>query len=510
MKKQNLSSLNLKTSLLNLGLVFILGACTLAPKYQQPTVQSNIPLPQVSKQAELTAHEIGWNNYFADPRLKALIEIGLKNNYDIQKAMLNLKKADAEYGLSIYNLIPNYQFNGVSKSRTGSLATEEKSIIQQSYASGLGVTNFELDLYRKFDEGRAAAHGYKSTAFDKVNAKITVISKIAKKYFDVRIDEQLLENAKQTLAYQNELFTIQKLRFNAGVISELELLNHQNALDLAQSKFMDVQDNYTTTVNQLAILIGQPIPDTLPAGIPLAQQFSMKVFPQNIPSEVILYRPDIRSIEELLKQSNAEIGVARAAFLPQISLTGKINASSSSFDNLFKRGNMSWVAGPSVTIPLFDIFPNTINLRKSKIAKEEMALEYNNAIQAAFLEIITALNTYDKLSTQYSLSAKIMNNNQKTRDLTRLRFNQGIADRNEMLDAETNFISSQNDFLNTEQTKLYNQVDLYTSIGGGINEYNATPNNNKVPTSTKQKTKTNNKASTKNQKETTTNNKTTK
>ncbi|MCV2509509.1 MAG: TolC family protein, partial [Neisseriaceae bacterium] len=210
-----------KTSLHVISLSLLLGACTLAPEYQKPQIQSNIPLPPptLSADVQLRAHQIGWKNYFKDPQLKALIGIGLKNNYEVQKAMLNLKRANAQYGLDIYNLIPNFTFDGINKSRSGPIDNSSKQIITQQYSSGLGVTNFELDVYRKFDQGQAAGHQFKATYYDKLNSDITIISSIAKKYFAMRINETVLSNAKQSLEYQKELYRIQELRHKAGVIS---------------------------------------------------------------------------------------------------------------------------------------------------------------------------------------------------------------------------------------------------------------------------------------------------
>ncbi|MFH4354197.1 MAG: TolC family protein [Neisseriaceae bacterium] len=460
-------------SWVSVGLFF--NACALGPEHSLPIVRSNVPLAtptMLSSHIQAKAHTISWRNYFTDPRLKTLIEAGLKNNYEVRKAMLNLKAARAEYGLDIYHLIPNFHFDGVSKSRTGSFnRTYTQHVIQQGYTSGLGVTRFELDIYKKFDQGRAAEHALKASYYDQVKAKITLIASIAKKYFMVRTNEELLKNALKTLAYQKELYRIQTLRNKAGILSDLELLKHRTALDRAQAIYLDRKQNYANSLDEMAILIGSPLSELqLPQGTALTTQFNYLTWPQDIPSEVMLYRPDIRAMEERLQQSAAEVRVARAAFFPHIILNGAITAAAPHLSSLFHTGQMHWDVGSSLSIPVLDIFPNVTNLKLAKIKKEALILEYQHAVQQAFFEVVTALQVYQRLDAQYKLAYSVMLNTKKVRDLTRLKFNQGVTDRDEMLDVENQFIQSQNDFLTRQQIKLFNQVDLYTTLGGGIDE----------------------------------------
>lgn len=458
-----------KTLSMSFITVCLVTACTMAPRYQRPKINSAIPLtvPAVSTQVQRKASDISWQHYFADPALKKLIAIGLKNNYEVQRAMLNLKRANAQYGLDIYKLIPNLSLESISKNRSAPLDSGSRSMIEQKYSTGLGVTHFELDVYRKFDQGAVARHALKANYYDQINAQITLIASIAKKYFATRIAEQLLRNARQTYAYQKELYHIQSLRERAGISSKLELLQQQNALDQAHTALLEAKEIYSRSENELAVLIGEPLPKILPTPLPLDQQFYYNALPTDIPSEVMLYRPDIRSLEEKLQQANAEIGVARSAFFPRVLLNGSLLAASSSFNTLFHHNQIGWNAGPTVTLPLFDIFPSITYLKLSKIAKKAMVLDYQHAIQQAFFEVITALNVYHKLNEEYILSDQIQRNTRKTRDLTRLRFNQGITDRNEMLEAEKTYIESQNSYLKLTEAKLFNQVDLYTSLGGG-------------------------------------------
>lgn len=467
----------------------LLSACTMAPRYQRPQVNSNVPLkaPLVNAQVQKKASDISWQHYFADPVLKELITIGLKNNYEVQKAMLNLKRAHAQYGLDIYNLIPNLSLDGISKSRSAPLDSGSRSVIEQKYNAGLGVTHFELDVYRKFDQGGATKHALKASYYDQVNTEITLTAAIAKKYFATRIAEQLKRNAHQTYAYQKELYHIQSLREKAGLSSKLELLQQQNALDQAHTALLEAEEIYSRNKNELAVLIGEPLPKVLPAPLPLNKQFYYTALPTDIPSEVMLYRPDIRSLEEKLQQANAEIGVARAALFPHILLNSTLLATSNSFNTLFHHDQIGWSVRPTVTLPLFDIFPNITHLKLSKIAKETMVLDYQHAIQQAFFEVITALNVFDKLNKEYILSDQIQKNTRKTRDLTRLRFNQGITDRNEMLEAEKTYIDSQNSYLKLTEAKLFNQVDLYTSLGGGSMIYYTS--NQKALSTKEEKTK---------------------
>lgn len=455
-------------------LTLCLPACSLAPTYHRPTIESNIPLSdiRIPAQAQLKAHTISWHNYFNDPQLKALIKIGLKNNYQVQKAMLKLKAANAQYGLDTYNLFPNLQFQGIKKTKDAPLNHHEsKELLRKNYSAGLGVTHFELDLYRKFDQANAFKHTIQANLFDKSSAQIAFISSLAKKYFSVATNAALLKNAQQSVSYQRDIYRIQKLRYHSGVISKLELLTQQNALEMAESAVLDAQQTYDKSRNELALLVGQPISQAdLPAALSLAQQFKFTVWPENIPAEVMLYRPDIRAAEEMLRKSNAELGVARSAFFPRVVINAALSTAAPHFNTLFHSHHAAWSAGPAATVPIFDIFPNLSQLKLAKIQKEGLLLDYQQAIQQAFFEIITAMQVYNQLDAQYKLDIKLLTNARKIRDLTRLRFNEGISNRNEMLETEKKYIEAQNKFLKTQLLKLFNQVDLYSALGGGSDQ----------------------------------------
>ena len=462
------------TALSMTALTLCLPACSLAPAYHHPTVESNIPLSamQIPVQAQLKAHTISWHNYFNDPRLKALVKIGLKNNYQVQKAMLKLKAANAQYGLDTYNLFPNLEFQGIKKTRSAPLNYHEsKELIRKNYSAGLGVTHFELDLYRKFDQADAYKHTIQANLFDQASARIAFISSLAKKYFSVVTNAAFLKNAQQNVGYQREIYRVQKLRYHSGVISKLELLTHQNALEMAESAVLDAQQTYDKSRNELALLVGQPISQAdLPAALSLAQQFKFTVWPENIPAEVMLYRPDIRAAEEMLRKSNAELGVARSAFFPRVIINAALSTAAPHFNALFSSRHTAWSAGPAATIPIFDIFPNLSQLKLAKIQKEGLLLDYQQAIQQAFFEVTTAMQVYNQLDAQYKLDIKLLANTRKIRDLTRLRFNEGISSRNEMLEEEKKYIETQNKFLKTQLLKLFNQVDLYRALGGGSDQ----------------------------------------
>lgn len=468
-------SKNLFPSAAAAAAVLLLGACNhikpvvkLAPDYQQPQV--NLPetfrydVPADSK--AIQAASLGWKDYFADPHLHALIELALKNNTDLRTAALNAEQVRAQYAIARSAEVPSLGTNASATRRGNQLGAST------GYAVGLGVSNFELDLWgRVRNASDAALQKYFATAAAKDAAHLSLIAAVAKAHFNEIYANASLNLSERVLASRQETYRLTQLRHKAGVVSAVALREQEAAIESAKTARAVAIKGREQARNALALLIGQPVPANLPKPLSLEKQYRIKQLPAGLSSNLLLNRPDIRAAEHALRQANANIGVARAAFFPTIGLTGNIGLSSTQLNQLFSSKGHNWSFGGVLSVPIFDWGRNNANLEAVKIAQEKTVVAYEAAVRSAFRDVSDALVARASLQSQYQSNlAQRKAYNERLR-LVKLRYQHGAASSLDLLDGERTSYSADSSVLATQLALLENMADLYKVLGGGLKRH---------------------------------------
>lgn len=445
----------------------------LAPEYEQPqvaipeTFNFDVPASVKTEAASIQAASLGWRDYFADPRLHALIELALKNNTDLRTAALNVEQVLARYAIS--------RASTEMPSISGSAGATRGGVISHSGSNRFNFglsTGYELDLWGNVkNSNEAALQGYFATAAAKDATHLALIASVAKAHLNELYAQSSMELSQRTLASYQETYRLAKIRHQAGVISAVDLRGLEAQIESAKSNYAGAVKAREQARNALALLINQPIPKNLPKARPFSQQFKIKHLPAGLSSQVLLNRPDIRAAEHNLRAANANIGVARAAFYPKISLTGALGLVSPQLGNLFQTNKSSWSAGANLSVPIFDWGANKANLEAVKIEQQKKIVAYEAAVQTAFKDVSDALVARAALNAQYeSQSAQRKAYNERLR-LIHLRYKHGVASSLDLLDAERSSFSVENSVLSTQMGLMENMVDVYKALGGGLKRY---------------------------------------
>jgi NodT family efflux transporter outer membrane factor (OMF) lipoprotein len=360
------------STLLPLTMALVLAGCVnLAPKYERPAAPVAGSFPTVAgtvASGNPVANEapasIAWQRFFADARLQQLIQMALANNRDLRVSILNIEQARAAFQIQRAARFPAVNA-GLTANRQG---TPGDAPLTSVYQAGLSVTAFELDLFgRVRNLSDAALAQYLATEEARKSAQISLIATVANTYLALLADDELLALTQQTLKTREESLRLSKLRFENGVISKLDLQQAVSLVEQARTVLAQQQRLRAQDANALTLLVGQTIPDTLPAGGTLATT-SLPDLPAGLPSDLLVSRPDIRAAEQQLIAANADIGAARANYFPRISLTGSAGSASAELSGLFKSGSYGWTFAPAAILPLFDFGARRAGVESARAA----------------------------------------------------------------------------------------------------------------------------------------------
>ena len=449
------------TSIVCAGLLALTG-CTMVPKYERPAAPVAAQFPGVTQYNVSRAADIGWQNVFADERLKQLITLALTNNLDLRVAMLNVEQSRAQYRVTRSASFPTVDSSG-SYTRSGSFSTAS-----DSWSASLGSTAYEVDLFGRVRSlNRQALEKYFATAEAKRSAQITLVSEVADEYFALREAEEQLQLARQTLTAVQESYDLNKATFDAGASSELDLRTADGQVQTAKINVLTYERQRAQAENYLVLLIGQPLPADLSAPRPFGDTNLVAEVPAGLPSELVQRRPDILEAEHTLKAANANVGAARAAFFPTVTLTGSIGTTSSEFEKLFGSGTGVWSFSPQVTVPIFTGGQNRADLDSAKVSTRIEVANYQKAIQTAFREVADALVAGSSYASQIVAEAALINAQQRRYDLANLRYRQGEDTYLNVLSAQQDLYSAQQGQIAAQYNKLSSQISLYKALGGG-------------------------------------------
>ncbi len=455
-----------------LATALMLGGCmSLAPNYERPAAPvppSYAPelVPAGAAAGAAAAAEIEWQRFFADARLRKLIEIALANNRDLRVAVLNIEQARAAYQIKRADELPT-----LGAGFTAQRAAGTNGGLVNTYAVGLQVTGYEIDFFgRVRNLSQAALSQYLATDEARKTVQITLVASVANAYVSLLADDELLRVTRETLKTRDESFKLTKLKFDNGAASELDFRQAEQLLEGARATLAQTQRQRALDENALALLLGQTPPADLPAGSKLESAQVTSELPAGLPSDLLARRPDVRSAEQQLLAANANIGAARAAMFPRIALTANAGTASLELDGLFKSGTWAITGSASLLQTIFDSGRNQANVEVAKVNKEIAIAQYEKAIQTAFREVSDALAGRATLGEQLRAQAAQAKAAQVTFNLADLRYRNGAASYLDVLDAQRSVFTAQQALVQVQALQAQNQVLLYKALGGGWTE----------------------------------------
>jgi multidrug efflux system outer membrane protein len=452
-----------------------MGGCTLAPKYTRPASPVPSDWPKGAAYQEIkpatgapAVSELKWQEFFKDEKLKKIISTALKNNRDLKLAVLNVERARAMYGIQRAELLPAVNAVGTMNRQRipADLSTAGKVVTAEQYGVNLGISSWEIDFSGRIRSLKdRALEEYLATEQAGHSAQILLVSAVANAYLALAADRENLRLAESTLDTQEAVYKLIQKRYDVGLASELDLRRAQTLVetakgDAARSSQLAAQDE-----NALNLLVGSPIPDELlPKGLDSITPPS-EISP-GTSSQVLLNRPDILAAEHRLKAANANIGAARAAFFPRISLTTSIGTASTDLSNLFKSAQETWAFTPQIVLPIFDA--RTWSAYDVTKAEKEIAVaQYEKAIQTAFRETADALAVRGTVDRQLSAQQSLVNAVAETYRLSNTRYAKGIDSYLGVLDAQRSLNAARQGLIVLRLARLANLVTLYKVLGGG-------------------------------------------
>ncbi len=452
--------------------------CTLAPNYQRPAapVAQTFPensAPGNSRRATNFVADIGWRDFFRDPRLQQLISLALTNNRDLRVAVLNVEVSQAQYRIQRANLLPQIDATGgyTRQRLPGYELFPGESTINSQYSVSVGTTSYELDLFGRIRSLKAQAlENYLATAEARRNAHIALVAEIANQYLtEVELEDELTV-ARQTLASVQTAYDLNQRSYDAGNISELDLRTAEAQVETANVSIASYEQQRNQADNALILLVGETLPTNLPPVQPLAAQKILADLPAGLPSDLLRHRPDILEAEHALKAANANIGAARAAFFPAIKITANAGFSSQQLSQLFASGSDTWLFNPQITLPIFEAGQNKANLDVANLNKKIEIANYEKAIQTAFREVADALTAKHFLAEQIAGQQQLVTAEQSRFDLSTARYRNGVDSYLTVLSAQQDLYNAQQNLVILQFSRLSNLVSLYQSLGGGWNE----------------------------------------
>jgi multidrug efflux system outer membrane protein len=460
----------------------LIAGCSLQPVYERPSapVSGTYPTGDAYKSSTagsggkaLPAVDIGWREFLTDPRLQRLVEIGLANNRDLRVAALNVAQTQAQYRIQRAALFPQISvFADSSSSRTpASVSASGSATVTHDYSVGVSAS-WEIDFFGRLQSlNDQALQQYFATAQARKSVDILLVSEITDQYLTLLADDELLAVTQRTLDTAQESYKLTVVQFNAGTGSELSVRQAETVVEQARANYSAQLRGRAQAENALVLLIGQPLPTDLPAPVPLNTQTILADIPAGLPSDLLVRRPDIMQAEATLRGANANIGAARAAFFPTISLTGNLGTASSALGGLFKAGSLAWSFLPSLTLPIFEAGKLQASLDVATVQKDINIAQYEKTIQTAFREVsdgLAARGTYDD---QVASLERLTEAQQRRLDLSDMRFRNGVDPYLTVLTAQTDLYNAQQTLVGARLARLTNLVDLYRSLGGGWIEH---------------------------------------
>ncbi len=459
----------MKHTALAAALLAALTGCSLVPNYQQPAapVAEQWDAQQAQNaQATLPA----WRDFFQDPTLQALIETALKNNRDLRIAALNVDAFRAQYRIQRSARFPSIDASGGANRQRipGNMnPAGNDATINSQYSANLGVTAWELDFFGRLNSLRdQALEAYFASEQAQRSAQLSLITSVATAWLSLQADQETLALVRDTLVTYQDSLNLQERRYNAGVGTSLELQQARTAVNGAKVSLAQFERQSAQSRNALNLLLGGQPPVNTASIVPLSH-FKFAQLPVGLPANLLQRRPDILRAEHELKAANANIGAARAAFFPSISLTANAGSLSPDLSGLFDSGSGSWLFMPSINIPIFNAGRLRANLDYSEIQKDIHIARYEKTIQTAFQEVADGLIERTTYQQQLAASNELVRSSTDYYLLADRRYDEGIDDQLTVLDAQRLLFDAKQQRISTQFAQLASEINLYKALGGG-------------------------------------------
>jgi len=462
----------------------VLQGCTpLIPKYERPipSIEGKFPSSdsnlnkedtqsKLAKNVPVSVESILWQDFIVDPVMRAVIDLALINNRDLRIAALQIEKAQAQFNFSQASLFPqiNASVTNTSNKTPAKLTVSGQDTIMHDYSGGLGFSAYELDMFGRLQSLKAAAfEQYLSTSQAALSVKISLIAQVATQYLILSADQSHLQLAEQTLDAQIKSHEIDKKRFDLGVISELDLSQSRTSIETARVDISRYRSLVAQDLNLLNLLVGKSIPEALLPKDFLSQS-NVTVISPGIPSDLLRNRPDILEAEHQLIAANANIGAARAAYFPSITMTTFYGSASPALSGLFGAGSKSWLFVPQINLPIFDGGRISANLKTAKV-NQKIALElYQKTIQTAFREVSDSLSVQDNIKDELTAQQALVEATALSFKLSQARYQNGINSYLNVLDSERSLYAARHNLINLKLSQVANQFTLYKALGAGL------------------------------------------
>jgi multidrug efflux system outer membrane protein len=470
----------------------VLAACTLMPHYERP--QSPVPDGWPADAAgasgtaspEVSLDQIGWRDFFTDPRLQRLVEIALENNRNLRIAVLNVAASEAQFRVERGNLFPAISATGAGLAErlpaNGALplggvagsggntqvSSGSAATTLHYYTAGIGFTNYELDLFgRQRSLTTQAFEQYLAQSESRRSTQISLVAEVATDYFAVLADEALVKLTRETLQNEVESYELTMAMYERDTTTLLSLRQAESAVEAARANLAQYERQLAQDTHALALVLGQGIPADLPPPKDMNAEGLLAQVPEGLPSNLLTHRPDILSAEHTLRAANANIGAARAAFFPSIQLTASGGTASNRLKNLFSAGSSTWSFAPTITLPIFTGGQNRANLDLAHIEKNVTIAQYELTIQTAFREVSDSLSARGTYIDQRRAQQALVAADADAYRLAEMRFRSGVDNYLATLDAQRSLYAAQQGLVTVRQAELANQVTLYKALGGG-------------------------------------------
>lgn len=457
----------------------LLGGCTMAPHYERPAAPVAAAFPTAGGTGAASAADIGWREFFTDPRLQKLIELSLANNRDYRVATLRVEQARAQYQIQRSALLPTITAgaSGARGRTPGDLNSSGFPMTSSQYSANVGITAYELDLFGRVQSLRdKALETYFATEEAARATQLSLVAQVASQYLALLQFEEQVNVTRQTLAAVSESYKLRQRSYEVGTLSELDFRTAEVQVQTARTNLASSTRVRDQAINTLVLLVGEPLPADLPAGRKLSEQSLLSDLPAGLPSDLLQRRPDILAAEHTLKAANASIGAARAAFFPSISLTGSLGTASAELSGLFKNGSEAWSFSPAIRLPLFTGGSNRANLDAAKVGKLIEVANYEQSIQTAFREVADALVARATYTEQIEAQQALVQAQQRRFELSDLRYKNGVDNYLAVLLAQQDLYNAQQNLIQAQAARLTNLVTLYKALGGGWQERSTAAN----------------------------------
>ena len=461
----------IKTKPLPTLLLALLSGCSLIPAYHRPAMSVSPSYPVVSKGSAPAAYDIGWAQFFKDPALQQLITLGLANNRNLQVSILNVEQAQAQYRLSRASLFPTISGNAsFERTHTPTNLSVEPNF--REYSLGAQAVSWELDLFGKIrSTAEANRQLYLSKAYTSEATRMALVTQIAAQYYTWQADREALQIAQSAAAADLHSLNLVQLELQNGIGTAMTVAQAQSTYDTAQTNVAQYQRQVEQDMDALVLLVGTPLSPSLVKQMEaidgLSAEPSLPIVPAGLPSDLLTRRPDIQAAEHALLSANANIGAARAAFFPSISLTASGGISSPSLDSLFTGGQGAWTFEPQITLPIFTGGENIANLDIAKIEKKIEIADYQQAIQSAFRDVSDALSARQTYDSEVQSQQDLVDASTKYYNLAQMRFQAGVDSYLNVLVAQDSLLAAQLDLVKLQLAQQQNAITLYNALGGG-------------------------------------------